>query len=177
MSVGMKLFCAAVVGAGISLGLGTGAKATTYNWSFTCNFPNICGGSGTLETNVAVGPATVTSITGTIGGSAITAFTAPGNFGGNDNQLLALSPSIELTGNGIAFVALGQWRLYAGTSSDTAVNCAGFLCAVYQGAFTVSDQVAQTPIPGALPLFATGLAGLGFLAHRRKRACQKMAVA
>lgn len=29
--------------------------------------------------------------------------------------------------------------------------------------------VGETPIPGALPLFATGLAGLGFFAHRRKR--------
>lgn len=29
--------------------------------------------------------------------------------------------------------------------------------------------VAQTPLPAALPLFATGLAGLGLIAHRRKR--------
>lgn len=38
------------------------------------------------------------------------------------------------------------------------------------GAITVpTDDPATTPIPGALPLFATGLAGLGFIAHRRKR--------
>ena len=29
--------------------------------------------------------------------------------------------------------------------------------------------VGETPIPGALPLFISGLAGLGFLAHRRRR--------
>jgi hypothetical protein len=29
--------------------------------------------------------------------------------------------------------------------------------------------LAQTPLPAALPLFATGLAGLGFIAYRRKR--------
>lgn len=31
------------------------------------------------------------------------------------------------------------------------------------------DAVGETPIPGALPLFATGLGALGLIAHRRKR--------
>ncbi len=31
------------------------------------------------------------------------------------------------------------------------------------------DLVASTPIPGALPLFASGLGVLGFITHRRKR--------
>jgi hypothetical protein len=34
--------------------------------------------------------------------------------------------------------------------------------------FRLADP-SVVPIPGALPLFATGLAGLGFFAHRRKR--------
>jgi hypothetical protein len=32
-----------------------------------------------------------------------------------------------------------------------------------------SVSVAPTPLPGALPLFVSGLGALGFLAHRRKR--------
>lgn len=34
---------------------------------------------------------------------------------------------------------------------------------------TYTADVSETPLPGALPLFATGLAGLGFIAHRRRR--------
>ncbi|MGZ5866825.1 MAG: hypothetical protein ACXWKC_15720, partial [Xanthobacteraceae bacterium] len=46
--------------------------------------------------------------------------------------------------------------------TDTSENWHGFTVGV--------DSVAgQTPIPGALPLFASGLGVLGFVAHRRKR--------
>jgi hypothetical protein len=38
----------------------------------------------------------------------------------------------------------------------------------------VDANIPQIPLPGALPLFATGLAGLGLLRRRRK---QKDAVA
>jgi|APAra7269096979_1048534.scaffolds.fasta_scaffold11382_5 hypothetical protein len=37
-------------------------------------------------------------------------------------------------------------------------------------AFFSTQIVATTPIPAALPLFASALGGLGFLAHRRRRA-------
>jgi len=37
------------------------------------------------------------------------------------------------------------------------------------GSFTSSSSIPSVPIPGALPLFASGLAGLGLLAWRRKR--------
>ena len=33
----------------------------------------------------------------------------------------------------------------------------------------LSVTITQTPLPAALPLFATGLAGLGLLGWRRKR--------
>ena len=40
---------------------------------------------------------------------------------------------------------------------------------------TVQIEVGQTPLPAALPLFATGLAGLGLLGWRRKRKAQAVA--
>jgi hypothetical protein len=39
----------------------------------------------------------------------------------------------------------------------------------YVGAFLVRDHVAVTPIPGALPLFISAMAGLGLLAGRGRR--------
>jgi hypothetical protein len=36
--------------------------------------------------------------------------------------------------------------------------------------YVVEYDITATPIPGALPLFATGIAGLGFLACRRRKA-------
>ena len=37
------------------------------------------------------------------------------------------------------------------------------------GAWVVADTAATTPLPGALPLFASGLGACGLLAWRRKR--------
>jgi hypothetical protein len=44
----------------------------------------------------------------------------------------------------------------------------GSLTGVRMSVEFTPDAVSETPIPGALPLFVSGLAGLGFLAHRRK---------
>jgi hypothetical protein len=41
---------------------------------------------------------------------------------------------------------------------------------VMGGGFTVGTVVAVIPVPAALPLFAAGLGGLGFLGWRRKKA-------
>ena len=37
------------------------------------------------------------------------------------------------------------------------------------GTWAITEQLAQTPLPAALPLFATGLGALGLLGWRRKR--------
>ena len=47
---------------------------------------------------------------------------------------------------------------------------AGFPTAGFWSASFPTPAPATTPIPGALPLFASGLAGLGFVARRRKQA-------
>lgn len=45
------------------------------------------------------------------------------------------------------------------------------------GAGGVELAVSEVPLPAALPLFATGLAALGWLAHRRKRRTLQQAIA
>jgi hypothetical protein len=39
----------------------------------------------------------------------------------------------------------------------------------FLAAITTSNAVAATPLPAALPLFATGLGAMGLLGWRRKR--------
>ena len=57
--------------------------------------------------------------------------------------------------NGIAYFGTGTYELFIGLATDR------------HGDLTVS--VAETPLPAALPLFATGLGTLGLLNWRRKR--------
>jgi hypothetical protein len=66
--------------------------------------------------------------------------------------------------------------LVSGTGSDTLKffeNVPGF------GALALDDvsltSVAATPLPAALPLFASGLGALGFLGWRRKRTARSLA--
>jgi hypothetical protein len=43
---------------------------------------------------------------------------------------------------------------------------------ILQETYTLDATVGNTPIPATLPLFATGLGGLGLLGWRRKRKAQ-----
>ena len=83
----------------------------------------------------------------------------------------ALIGNIANNGNGFADWTLGTISL-AGLASTATV----LFHAVWNNAsdggesfFLVSATPSQIPIPGALPLFATGLAGLGLLRWRRKQ--------
>jgi hypothetical protein len=87
--------------------------------------------------------------------------------------------------NGFVFTFFGAPEIVAVTLSDistlipVSVNFYGAEIAinyqsltVYPGSETVLNLVlrdtSETPLPGALGLFATGLAGLGLIARRRK---------
>ena len=163
-----KFLCAAFISAFGGLGV-TSAQAVPYNWSFVCDIGASCSGSGTLETDIAIGPATVTSFLGTFGGLTVTSLLAPGTIGGNTNKIFALSPGTAFDAAGIGFAtSASNWRLYYSNplASVRLLGQGGF---VTTGAFTVSEAVSETPIPAALPLFATGLGALGLIAYRKKR--------
>ena len=159
-----RIICAALVGAFLSLSAVSSANAATYNWSFACDLgATACTGDGTLTTVGPGFPSLITSFTGTFGGETIDALLPINTFGGNDNTLLStISP--ELSSMGISASASGlTFRLFHSSGGDQSEVLFG--SSIEPGVFSVS----AVPLPGALPLFATGLGALALLTWRRKR--------
>ena len=85
--------------------------------------------------------------------------------------------SVNNNGNGFA-----DWTLNTVSLAGLASTAQILFHAVWNNAsdggesfFLVSATPSQIPIPGALPLFATGLAGLGLLRWHRKRKAEATA--
>jgi hypothetical protein len=89
--------------------------------------------------------------------------------GGPDNGYLALSPnSINLVGlNFDGGGCIVQEPPFPSCFSFYLPS--DFFLSIQVPSRTPGDLVAPTPIPGALPLFTTGLAALGLFGWRRKR--------
>jgi hypothetical protein len=79
-------------------------------------------------------------------------------FRGMDSPLSLSAPSFT-RGAGIYSLIIGNGTFATNNSEPVQ----------YAITFNVTDTVATTPIPAALPLFASGLAGMGFLAFRRRQ--------
>ncbi len=162
----LRLAYAALVVAIVSIGAITSAHAVHYDWSFVGDSA-AHSGTGFLTTDAATttaGPAVnITGFFGLFGGNSITGLLAPDTYAQNDNTLLALSPTIELTLGGVSFI-VGDltYNIWSDGGLDR-------LYTLSDGVFTVSARLAEMPIPGALPLFATGLGALGLITYRRKR--------
>ncbi len=73
----------------------------------------------------------------------------------NGSGFLVSKGGLVLSINGADFLGLGDGV------SEIPIE-------MYQGTWT-EGAVPQVPLPAALPLFATGLGALGFVAYRRKR--------
>ena len=151
--------------------------ASTYDWSWTTapGGGSPITGSGTLTASASctdsteLGCVVVDSISGTFDNFEITSLVPPGaNANDNDIYLLESAPH-QVNSSGIAFNFVNSFGL-TGTQSiyynpvfslDDASN--------FFGNFTVSLAPATTPIPAALPLFATGLGCLGLFGWRKKK--------
>ena len=107
------------------------------------------------------------------------AFGAPfaDNSGLTGNIVANYSKSVSLTGDPF------QGDLFALLSVDFTGLAGGGLSTTTQLSFRQDTDNLESlpaicvrlPIPGALPLFASGLGVLGFLAHRRKRKAEAAA--
>lgn len=90
-----------------------------------------------------------------VGGDTCNLLTSDDNSGGNADNALRPDSAVAILAN--AFGA-GSYRLGFFDSADP-----------IQGSATFNvESVAAVPVPAALPLFLTALAGLGFISRRRK---------
>ena len=123
--------------------------------------------SGTfIATSEGNGEYLVTSMSGTLNGSAITLL-SDNSFDENDNLFITQPGAIEVDGNGISFVANGvDYNLFDRNSSyvlDEGSQSAS------QGLEVTFDptSVMNTPEPSSFLLLATGLAGVLFVFRRK----------
>jgi hypothetical protein len=157
------------------VGLDGAAHAATVDFIGTAICPTCIVPNVTIElvtTPQAIpGEFLVTNIIGNVGGSTPTVI-APGGWsslnGTNDN-LLFFPPNpgpYDLGGLGIAL-----------NGSPTDLACLGAFCAVLYAdpnaplglVHAATFEIAETPIPAALPLVVTGLAAVGLLGWLRKQ--------
>jgi hypothetical protein len=156
----------------------SGAQANTFTFDWSLNIGGVQG-SGTMTGAFAGSNSyTITGLSGTFNGSTITGLIGVGGYFGNDNTLY-YPASLQVDQDGISFNVeveeltksgpeneVEDVNLFDGFGSGPWLEYTvdGSIYLVGPGAFSASP----TPLPGTLPLFATGLGGLGLLNWRRK---------
>jgi len=155
------------------------SDAATINWVLSgVTFDDGGAASGTFSTDSTSGNVITFNITTTAGttlGGAVYDWTAINTFSSNGiyspnsfiltnfdtSTYINLEFVNPLTGAGIDELILSGGGNYA------SYECA--ICNPVRGIVSGEAIAATTPLPAALPLFASGLGGLGLLGWRRKR--------
>ena len=171
----MRKFALLMASASLIAFQAPGANATPFDWSYTDGGSNV--GNGTLNADLVSGVEySVVSISGTANGQNIL---GPFFFDGSDQ--LVFSPAARVVDSlGVGFqVADGTLlNFYEDDGLYSPGNpfyCGAVYCLIGQSgpAVALTDltitPASETPLPAALPLFATGLGALGLLGRRRKR--------
>jgi hypothetical protein len=170
------------------------AATITLDWTLSGPAASLGGlhftGSGTLTATIGPASDLVTAITGTVTDGTvvetITGLAPTGTLNSNDNLLFPIGTNFvgppvsstpyvsvsDLDSHGIAFtIAAGPIDVFGFSAPNQtpapnpANNNYGELSPEGFGV----GNFAVTPLPAALPLFATGLGALGLLGWRRKR--------
>jgi hypothetical protein len=153
----------------------------------TAAIGNFDGSQGAVEANIAdVGLGSTPTLTLYSGISGPTSF-GPGTGGGA--TYTSTTSGLGLAINGILHALLVPSGYVSGTvltSTSTFVGNTltglGLTPGTYTWTWGTGDhagsfeiEIGATPLPAALPLFATGIGGLGLLGWRRKRKAQALA--
>jgi hypothetical protein len=142
---------------------------------------NVAGGNFIATSNIPLAGGTGVGTTCGLGtGNTLSGACSPGSddhFGTMSLETSAVgahSITITLTAdNGVTWTSAAA--VLALTTNFASVYGHGFEAEVHIGSNGVQDAGFVTPLPAALPLFATGIGGLGLLGWRRKRKAQAVA--
>jgi hypothetical protein len=159
-----------------------GADAATFHWSYTGLDGDPVTASGTLEAidSGCCGLLTVQSITGQRNGVTIDSVAPISGYAFNDNAIRPLGSPDQLTFEGLAFSVAGSYfNIFYNYDLDNVWSCGligycelgpGLLGSGGEGDLRrhIDFQLTATPLPGALPLFATGLGLMAWLIKRRR---------
>jgi hypothetical protein len=132
------------------------ASAATFNIAFDAYIGT--DGTGTFDAPITGGA--VTNFVATFGSTVFNNVIVPGTLSAN---LQSISLEIATTtppslSNVLVLFNIGGINLWGDVSCSANRNC------VAKGTYSISE----VPIPAALPLFATGLAAVGYLGRKRK---------
>jgi hypothetical protein len=185
--IGYPRLLGAAFAAAIAVAFPVGsANAATFNVIGSNQDLQTLTGSMDIDTNLGQ----ITSVDFQVGGEDFTKIIGSLSLTSALWEVAAQNPSSTSDEIGVAFLAssLVGFNGSTFTASDfSLINayfgslpCGGIQCDVNMALAQVTfgatlTPVAQTPLPAALPLFATGLGALGLFAWRRKRKAQATA--
>jgi hypothetical protein len=142
------------------------ASATTFATSPTGSAGDLAFAGSTLY-EAGVGPTGADDLVNVTTGTDIGAFHLGATLFGN---------VFGLADDGTTMYAVAGTQVFSVNLSNASLTLlfdyGGGVLGAANGTAFVNENTSATPIPAALPLFATGIGGLGLLGWRRKRKAQ-----